>query len=173
MSEANKPAGSATPETHSPEISRREFARKAMFMTVGLFAAQAAVGSGVFMWPSKVTGFGGKVKVPKPLSEISPSDEPLRVTEGHFYISRLPEGIIALHWRCVHLGCTVPWVKAEDNFHCPCHGSVYTRTGKNIAGPAPRPLEYMEIEVKGDEIWVDTGKINIRDHDDPSQLTKV
>jgi cytochrome b6-f complex iron-sulfur subunit len=175
MSEANKPAGAgAPPEAHSPEISRRELMRKAMFGTIGLFAAQAAVGSGVFMWPTKVTGFGGKVKVPKKVSEISPSDEPLRVNDGKFYLSRVPEGVIALYWRCVHLGCTVPWNKAEDAFHCPCHGSVYTRTGQNIAGPAPRPLDYMEVEITSDgEIIVDTGKIIQRDHHDPSHITKV
>lgn len=174
MSDANKPAGqSVPPEAHSPEISRREMLRKTVFGTIGLFAAQAAVGSGIFMWPTKTTGFGGKVKVPKKLSEISASDPPLRVNEGKFYVSRVPEGVIALYWKCVHLGCTVPWNDAEGDFHCPCHGSVYTRYGQNIAGPAPRPLDYMTIEIKGDEIWVDTGDIQSRDHYDPKQLTKV
>ena len=40
---------------------------------------------------------------------------------------------------CTHEGCSV------DNFtgqriQCPCHGSEYDTSGRNVAGPAPRPL---------------------------------
>lgn len=30
---------------------------------------------------------------------------------------------------CTHLGCVVPWNKAENKFMCPCHGSQYDKTG--------------------------------------------
>ena len=68
---------------------------------------------------------------------------------------------MALYWKCVHLGCTVPWVPAGKlDFHCPCHGSVYTYDGVRIAGPAPRPLDYMQLTVDpSGEILVNTGKI--------------
>lgn len=36
-------------------------------------------------------------------------------------------GIVAV---CTHLGCVVPWNKAENKFMCPCHGSQYDATGK-------------------------------------------
>ena len=36
-------------------------------------------------------------------------------------------GIVAV---CTHLGCVVPWSKAENKFICPCHGSQYDATGK-------------------------------------------
>ena len=38
---------------------------------------------------------------------------------------------------CTHLGCVVPWNKAENKFKCPCHGSQYNDEGKVIRGPAP------------------------------------
>jgi Rieske Fe-S protein len=43
---------------------------------------------------------------------------------------------------CTHLGCVVPWNKAENKFICTCHGSQYNAEGKVIRGPAPlvRPL---------------------------------
>lgn len=31
---------------------------------------------------------------------------------------------------CTHLGCIVPWNKAENKFICPCHNSQYDPTGK-------------------------------------------
>lgn len=39
----------------------------------------------------------------------------------------LDYGIVAV---CTHLGCVVPWNKAENKFICPCHGSQYDATGK-------------------------------------------
>jgi nitrite reductase/ring-hydroxylating ferredoxin subunit len=38
---------------------------------------------------------------------------------------------------CTHLGCVVPWNKAENKFMCPCHGSQYNAQGKKVRGPAP------------------------------------
>ena len=36
----------------------------------------------------------------------------------------------ALNAVCTHLGCVVPWNKAENKFMCPCHGSQYNSEGK-------------------------------------------
>merc|ERR1719224_272482 len=41
---------------------------------------------------------------------------------------------------CTHLGCVVPWNKAENKFMCPCHGSQYDKNGKVVRGPAPLSL---------------------------------
>lgn len=38
---------------------------------------------------------------------------------------------------CTHLGCVVPWNKAENKFLCPCHGSQYNNQGRVVRGPAP------------------------------------
>lgn len=38
---------------------------------------------------------------------------------------------------CTHLGCVVPWNKAENKFICPCHGSQYNNQGTVVRGPAP------------------------------------
>jgi len=50
------------------------------------------------------------------------------------------EGLLALSPSCTHLGCFVVWRADLEEFLCPCHGGRYDRTGKNIAGPPPRPL---------------------------------
>ena len=60
---------------------------------------------------------------------------------------------------CTHLGCPVAWTPAGDDgtFDCPCHGSVFDRQGRRIAGPASRPLYQHGFVVKDGELWV-TGR---------------
>jgi len=67
----------------------------------------------------------------------------------------------------------VPWDPSRGQFACPCHGSIYEPTGQNVAGPAPRPMDYMEIQIRGDEIWVNTGAIFERRVHSDEHVTKV
>jgi menaquinol-cytochrome c reductase iron-sulfur subunit len=46
---------------------------------------------------------------------------------------------------CPHLGCHYDWNDAAGKFICPCHGSVYTKLGKHVAGPAPRGLDPLPL----------------------------
>lgn len=55
---------------------------------------------------------------------------------------------------CTHLGCIVEYRSDDKNFHCNCHGSVFDVNGKNIGGPAPRPLQPYRVELKEDNIIV-------------------
>jgi cytochrome b6-f complex iron-sulfur subunit len=49
--------------------------------------------------------------------------------------------------RCTHLGCTPNWFPAELRFRCPCHGSNFNASGDVIAGPAPKPLWRVMVNV--------------------------
>lgn len=55
---------------------------------------------------------------------------------------------------CTHLGCTFPWNPMDQQFQCPCHGSLYDNTGNVVRGPAPLPLKLTRVEVKADAIWL-------------------
>jgi len=56
------------------------------------------------------------------------------------YLIREPNDLFALSARCTHLGCTVNYDAVSRKFACPCHGSVFSHSGKRIAGPARKDL---------------------------------
>lgn len=55
---------------------------------------------------------------------------------------------------CTHLACIVQYDPASKQIICACHNGKYDLTGKNVAGPPPRPLEEFTVNVKGDDISV-------------------
>lgn len=55
---------------------------------------------------------------------------------------------------CTHLGCAYQWERTQNHFSCPCHGSVFSKTGGVIAGPAPRPLDRYLVKIEGSRLWL-------------------
>ena len=45
---------------------------------------------------------------------------------------------------CTHLGCELSWNDLDNTWDCPCHGSKFDYTGKNIYDPAIKDLERLE-----------------------------
>ncbi len=49
---------------------------------------------------------------------------------------------------CTHLGCTVQFQPDQRRIFCACHGGVYDmESGKNVAGPPPKPLKPYHVEM--------------------------
>jgi cytochrome b6-f complex iron-sulfur subunit len=137
--------GHSTPRSRKLH-SRRAFTRNAALAGSLVVLAEIVGGFVILLWPNKTGAFGGDITV-SAASVPEPEGEPFRETQGRFYLIRTQDGVAALYWKCVHLGCTVPWVEAEQRFHCPCHGSIYLYNGDRESGPAPGPLDKMPVTV--------------------------
>jgi len=83
-------------------------------------------------------------------------------------------GIYAVYLVCTHLGCTPNYVtdvvtgsgvdpavaeargvrtaeqRSPNGWACPCHGSRYFIDSTNFYGPAPRPMDWVNIQVTPD-----------------------
>ncbi len=155
-------------------VTRRTFLRNTLLGSVGVVALQAVGGFVYYFWPNKTGAFGKEITVP--LDEIPPVGEaPYVNQDGKFYVINNEDGALAVYWKCVHLGCTVPWNEGSGEWVCPCHGSVYNRFGERVAGPAPRPMDLMPMRVEGNSVIVDTNPdtLIIRSSYDPSQATPL
>ena len=150
-------------------LSRAQFLGIAWTGSLALFAAQITMSLLKFLKPVSGSGFGGTIYAGK-IEEFA-INSVNRVLAGRFFLTRTPNGVIALWQKCTHLGCAVPWVEEEGQFHCPCHGSLFNEVGEVTGGPAPRPLDTFPVSIRSGEVWVDTGKPLERNEYDPSQLT--
>lgn len=118
------------------------------------FLGRIAIGS---MTGVGIIGLLGSLDLPIP--RISQTDNKFKVgrvvdfpldaftyiEEKNIYVYRERRSIKAVSAICTHLGCVVR--KNEDGFTCPCHGSSFDRSGKVLAGPAPRDLDWLKVEM--------------------------
>ena len=55
--------------------------------------------------------------------------------------------------RCTHVGC--PAQASTVGFSCPCHGSQFDQRGARVAGPAVRPLDRFQWDIRKDnQLWI-------------------
>lgn len=55
----------------------------------------------------------------------------------------------AVSAKCTHVGCTVAWQAAPEQFVCPCHKSRFSAEGAVLNGPARAPLPRYIARAKG------------------------
>jgi len=127
----------------------------------GAFATLCAIFYPVlrFMIPPRIVESSASSVVAAKISEIKPN-------EGKIFKFGSKPGILietssgeyrAFSAICTHLDCTVQYRSDEKLIWCACHNGRYDLTGKNIAGPPPRPLEEFTVNVRGEEIVVSRG----------------
>ena len=61
----------------------------------------------------------------------------------------------AYNGHCTHLGCSYSYDKDLKTFACPCHrGQFDVKTGAVLAGPPPRPLDELKVEIRDSAVFV-------------------
>jgi cytochrome b6-f complex iron-sulfur subunit len=142
---AAKPAAKAAAEPAADAMPRRKFI---LGMAWGAFtAAMASCGVAMtrFMYPNVLVEPPSVVKIGYP-EDYATGEVDERWKERYaIWVVRDDHGIFVLSTVCTHLGCPPNWLKTEEKFKCPCHGSGFYRTGINFEGPAPRPLERFAV----------------------------
>jgi nitrite reductase/ring-hydroxylating ferredoxin subunit len=89
------------------------------------------------------------------------------VPEGKSFLFTYPAGerpgilihtaggnFVAYEQRCTHLLCPVLYEHEKNRLFCPCHeGAFNVETGERVAGPPPRPLNKIKLEIRGSDIY--------------------
>jgi Rieske Fe-S protein len=70
-------------------------------------------------------------------------------------VLRMPSGEFrAFSAVCTHLQCTVQYRPDMELVWCACHNGRFDLAGRNVAGPPPRPLDPLQIALRGDDVVV-------------------
>lgn len=148
--------GATRPIVELPSGDRREFFRRAVGGISALLAGGGILAGCTPLVRTHRARRGAAVEIP--LARYPELERPggmVRVVGGVPSCFVRFEGearYTALSRICTHLRCEVE--PAGEGFRCPCHGSQYDREGRNIAGPAPRPLSRFQAERVGDRVIV-------------------
>jgi len=152
-------------------VKRRQVLRIG-FLTATLLATGELLGVlPIFIRVIKIEGLGAKIAAGKKTDILNTlktsNDTPILNTQGRFFIIHAPGAIAAAYRKCVHLGCAVPYLPSENQFHCPCHGSLYDKlTALKKGGPAPRGLDLFHVEEVNGAIVVNTNPLQVMRRDD-------
>jgi nitrite reductase/ring-hydroxylating ferredoxin subunit len=64
------------------------------------------------------------------------------------------ETFVAYEQQCTHLTCPVIPDVARGELHCPCHEGIFDlMSGRPLAGPPPRPLARVRLEVRDGKVY--------------------
>ena len=128
------------------QLNRRTFAQLMLGWFSALFALAATVAAaGRFLVPNVLYEPSRRFKA------LKPGDYPEGPTffpDQRLFLFRKGNTFRAISAVCTHLGCTVDL--ARQGFHCPCHGSVFDKTGTVVSGPAPSPLPWLLVTLSRD-----------------------
>ncbi len=152
----------------SPSLSRRQLLNFLTGATVAMTVGGALYPAAKFLVPPREVSEGGGILAkdkfgnPIPASQIlayPPGSRALiagLASEPTYLTVKADQSLseIGIVNNCTHLGCTFPWNRNDQQFQCPCHGSLYDPEGNVVRGPAPLPLKIAHVTVKDDAIWI-------------------
>ena len=138
------------------QVTRREFCNflgltsAALFLGAGGFAAKAALDG------RKSESFSAaRIEGAETLALNSSLNFSYPTERDSAILIRTSEGAYhAYGQKCTHLSCPVYYSRDHQRLECPCHeGAFDAATGKVLYGPPPRPLDVIEVELRGGKVW--------------------
>jgi Rieske Fe-S protein len=136
-------------------VARRDFAKFLVLTSASFAAGQAWIAAKHL--GSRNEGSPGRARIAN-VADVAPGSS-LQFTypreNDRCILVRLRTGaFVAYSQECTHLSCAVVPEIDEGRFRCPCHeGFFELETGRNIAGPPPRPLPRIELSIEQGEIF--------------------
>jgi cytochrome b6-f complex iron-sulfur subunit len=141
------------------KVSRRDFVNTLLYGSASGIAVAALYPVARFVEPPEVAESTTSVVVAAAADELNPNEWktfPMGSTPG--ILIRKPNGdYVAFIGVCTHLDCTVQYREDLTQMWCPCHNGRFDLTGRNVAGPPPRPLEALTVNLRDNEVVVSRG----------------
>jgi Rieske Fe-S protein len=123
------------------EVSRRGFLLlAASALTAGCESTASHTGAAG-------SGGAGHVVDAGPAAQVGAGVSKAHENQG-FFLTHRDGKVVAISSYCTHRRCQLE-PQANGSFHCPCHGSDFSSTGKVIHGPATRDLPVFPCTVDG------------------------
>jgi len=168
------------------DVTRRRFLGSLGVVAMSAAALFGGVKTLGFLFPSAPVEEPRLFKV-----DVDPAlitiGNPLQITSKRVSIVRDAGGLYAVQLICTHLGCTPNYVTNVTNgtgvadvvaaargrrsgadaigngWACPCHGSRYFIDSTNFYGPAPRPMDWVDLQLAPDgKLLVDRAKLVVQ-----------
>jgi len=159
-------------DVETGETTRRRFFVGAIYAIWGIIAAALSIPAAIYLLlPPRARKSDEWVEVGdvRKLAQNSPVEmvfrrnrtDGWRITseKSTAWVVKTDKGVMAYGPQCTHLGCAYHWEEGKKEFVCPCHSSLFSIDGRVISGPAPRPLDRYQTQVKGTKLLL--GKIEV------------
>jgi Rieske Fe-S protein len=135
-------------------VSRRQFTKFLVLTSLAMFVGQIWIL--VKSWFSRKTSSLPQQAVAHK-DEIAVGEVKLftyPTADDHCIMVRTePEIYVAYSQKCTHLSCAVYYSKESNTLECPCHRGFFSvKDGSVLAGPPPRPLPSILLEIRGDQL---------------------
>jgi len=72
------------------------------------------------------------------------------VPVGSVWLRKIAGQVIAFNTLCPHLGCSVDYRPAEQDYYCPCHRSAFDLDGKRTNEIPPRDMDTLDVKIDED-----------------------
>jgi Rieske Fe-S protein len=142
------------------EPSRRSFVNWFLGTSAGAFLLAVAYPLTRYLVPPRVAeSTAGSVTLAIEADQVKPNTGQIfKFGSRPALLVRTPAGELrAFSAVCTHLNCTVQYRPDLSHIWCACHNGHFDLSGRNIAGPPPRPLDALVVNARGKQIVVSKG----------------